>query len=1002
MPSRNFGLRRIAHASPRAAFALLLCAFGTAHAEKMPLDIGAGKAVTTLSEFIRQTGLQLLFDADSVGSKTTAPVRGSYEPREAIEIMLKGSGLQFDFVNEKTIAVSAGKISARTSSTTTAFTPSTTESDANATGPTLLSPEPVFKLDEVVVTGTHIRGEAPIGSQLITIDREYIERSGYATVQDVLQTLPQAAPGPSEDNPEGGPKIIGNPGVGAGINLRGLGVGATLVLVNGMRQPSSGTLGAFVDISNIPIAAVERIEVLPDGASALYGSDAIGGVVNIILRKNYSGAETRVRTGSFGGDAQELQISQLFGRTWSRGNMTLGYERYERGSVDFTDRSYSANSDQRPNGGDDFSTNFGNPGNILCPFGIPSCVPFQPAYAIPEGQDGRALEPGDLLPGVVNRENINEGRQLLVDNRMDSAFLEASHRPSDRLELFANARFSRRPMSSRVTPSAVLNVPAANPYFVDPFGGSSSIFMFYTFSDDVVARSTGQTDTYSSAFGASLRFARTWRTTWSASYAQQNLRVTQTGIDPAEALAQTDPALAFNPFGDNNATSAEVLRSMIRVAHLSSTSRTLGASLAADGTVLTLPGGELKLAAGLDYRSEKLDTQHTDTSPRTDLERSNRAIFGELRIPIVGEPNARVGMRALLVSLAARHESYDDWGDSTTPKLGITWAPAPAWRVNGTFGLSFRSPTLAESDDEVLFPPAISLDAFFFDPSAPGQSTPALILFGTNPELREERGKQWTLGLDYEPERIPGLSASLTYFSNEYRDRVGVGGTPGREVQILAEEALWADIIHRNPSQQEVSTLCHSPGFTNTQDPSLCDFFPPRVIVDFRSRNIAFSKVAGLDLAVRHLASLSSGTLDVGMAASYAFHNEFALSQEAERVDILDTVGNPLSWRLRATASWAWNRYEVHAVASHVPGYDDPLSGLSLDRRQVGSWTTLDLGANYFTNADGGWFSDLRLMLNVNNAFDEDPPFVNLTAGYDAANADPYGRVLSFAVSKSW
>jgi iron complex outermembrane receptor protein len=998
MPFRNLGIHLIVRALPRAALALLMFASGIAQAEKMPLDIGAGKAVTTLTEFIRQTGLQLLFDADSVGGKTTAPILGDYEPREAMEIMLKGSGLRFDFVNERTIAVSAAKAGVLTPSSF-----STASDESAVTGPTLPGPEPVFKLDEIVVTGTHIRGEVPVGSQLITIDREYIERSGYATIQDVFKTLPQVAPSPSEDFVDGGPRDIGNFGAASGINLRGFGAGATLVLVNGMRQPSSGIVGAFVDVSNIPLAAVERIEVLPDGASALYGSDAVGGVVNIILRKNYTGAETRVRTGSFGGDAQELQISQLFGRTWSRGNMTLGYERYERGSVDYADHSYSANSDQRPNGGDDFSNDAGNPGNILCPFGVPSCTPYQPAYAIPEGQDGRDLEPGDLLPSVVNRHNINEGRQLLYDNRMDSAFLDASHRPTDRLELFANARYSRRPISTlRPVSNAFLDVPSSNPYFVDPFGGSSSILMLYSFSDDIRTLTTGQTDTYSSALGAALRIARTWRATLSASYGHQTLRVMQQSLDPAEALAQTDPARAFNPFGDNNPTSPDVIRSMLREEHLSSVSRTSGVSLAADGTILTLPGGELKLAAGLDYRSDRLETQLSFTSPRSRPDRSNQAIYGELRVPVIGEANARPGARALLLSLAARHESYDDWGDSSTPKLGIVWTPVPSLRVNGTFGLSFRSPTLAESDDKVLYPSAISLDAFFFDPTEPDQASSTLILLGTSPQLREERGRQWTLGLDYEPVSLPGFSASLTYFSNVYRDRVGVGGTPGREILILAEEAAWSEIIRRNPSQEEVDALCHDPGFTNTQDPTLCGFFPPTVIVDLRSRNIAFSKVTGLDLTLRHLMTTRSGTLDLGLSTSYAFQNLFSLSQKTQRVDILDTVGNPLSWRLRATASWAWNRYEVHAAVSHVPGYDDPLSGISLDRREVGSWTTLDLGANYFTNADGGWLSDLRLMLNVSNVLDEDPPFVNLAAGYDAANADPYGRVLSFAISKSW
>ncbi len=130
------------------------------------------------------------------------------------------------------------------------------------------------------------------------------------------------------------------------MNLRGLGTGATLVLVNGRRQPYSGTEADFVDLSGIPWSAVDRIEVLPDGASALYGSDAIAGVVNVIMRKDLDGAETQVRFGTAPGGAEERLVAQLFGTRWNSGNVLFAYQFSDRGALDASARAYTATSDK--------------------------------------------------------------------------------------------------------------------------------------------------------------------------------------------------------------------------------------------------------------------------------------------------------------------------------------------------------------------------------------------------------------------------------------------------------------------------------------------------------------------------------------------------------------------------------------------------------------------------------------------------------------------------------
>ena len=181
------------------------------------------------------------------------------------------------------------------------------------------------------------------------------------------------------------------------MQLRGLGLGTTLTLVNGQRQGASGFQGSFTDVSTIPLSAVERIEILPEGAAALYGSDAIGGVVNIILRKNFAGFETRVRASTAGGDGNERTVARLWGHAWSGGHVLLGFQFNDSAALACGARAYcAANGDFRRFGGSDLRGVGGNPGTILDPSTL------APIAAIPHGQDGTQLTAAQLIPGAVN------------------------------------------------------------------------------------------------------------------------------------------------------------------------------------------------------------------------------------------------------------------------------------------------------------------------------------------------------------------------------------------------------------------------------------------------------------------------------------------------------------------------------------------------------------------------------------------------------------------------
>ena len=277
------------------------------------------------------------------------------------------------------------------------------------------------ELEEVVVTGTHIRGAGPVGSRMIVLDRQYIAESGYGRIEDVLATLPQNFNATNETT-----RTMGNANRGAEIQLRGLGPGTTLTLVNGRRQAAGGTFGAATDISSIPASAIDHIEILADGASAIYGSDAVGGVVNIILRKDFEGAESSVRLATAEGERDNLQASQLMGLNWGDGNLLAGYQFASHDFLRAGSREYSAaNGDYRAFGGSDFRVLFSqyasNPGTILCPFGRTDCAFNRPAYAIPSEQDGVGLTPADLIPGGVNYTDRSNGT-ILPRQKLHAAF----------------------------------------------------------------------------------------------------------------------------------------------------------------------------------------------------------------------------------------------------------------------------------------------------------------------------------------------------------------------------------------------------------------------------------------------------------------------------------------------------------------------------------------------------------------------------------------------------
>lgn len=951
---------------------------------QVAVNIPAGDATQTLLQFYAQSNVQVLYLAADVQGRQTQAVSGTMDAEQVLKRMLEGTGLTFEFENDLSAMVT--------------LAPAAVSSSSGSLLPPPPVPTPVVNANalkmagEVVVTGSLIRGVMDVISPLQVVERRQMQSSAYATVQDAIEQLPINSPA-MQNEIFGG---TGNFNRGTALNLRGLGSGATLVLVNGRRQPQAGIEADFVDVSMIPWSAVDHIEVLPDGSSALYGSDAVAGVINIILRDEIAGAESQVRFGAAPFGAAETHAAQLFGGRWSSGKWLAGYQYNKRTSLAAADRAYTRDSDKRSLGGSNYSSLKSSPGNILDP------KTLQPLFAIPSGQDGTALDPADLLGGEVNWNNLFSGVELVPDRQMHSVFVNGAQQIGERIELFGEGRLSMRDIRQRPyvgdnTP--LLAVPSTNPFFVDPFGGSPYVIVAYDLSQDLGPfTGVGKTHTYTGTLGAKARLGESWQATLATSAGQETLHWSGYGQVNNRALnlalADSDPATAFNPFGDGPQTSSATLDAIRSVQHENARSTVVTTTLIGDGSLVDLPGGTAKLALGAERRSEGLDrpTLHGNYS------RQIAAGFTELSVPLVGVVGSPKLTPRLELSLAGRYEQYSDFGNTFNPKAGLRWAPSEALKLRGSWGTSFKAPKLVDLYDTSR---SAAVLVSLQDPKSPSRRSIVLARQGNNPNLTEETASSVTAGIDLAPPAIPGLTLSLTWYSIDYKNQVIQPG-PLSPFDILLHEEEWASVITRDPPQALVDEICSSPQFV--MQASQCQLTPPSVIVDVRRRNLAATETQGIDFTLDHKLRSVLGDFNFKLNGKYALNFKQAFTDSTPAVDVLDTVYEPLSLRVRS--SLEWKRYLKDSVqlnaqltADHTGSYRDTLSTA---RNTVGSLTTYDLRLGLHTAKGGAMWDDLTFTLNAVNVLDKKPPFVDREWGFDVFNAEPFGRVVSLYVEKAW
>jgi iron complex outermembrane recepter protein len=341
--------------------AIALVSSAWAVAEGLPRPLPAQPLADALDGFARYTGLQVVYRAELTNGLQSQGAEAGLSAEQALISILRDTGLSFQFVNAHTVTLTValktsdirpgtadsipplgGKLEFRVAQADQTKAPGESVEDTRDAA----SSTPL-QIEEILVTGTNIRGVQNSTSPVLLYDRAAIDRSGYSTVSELIENIPQnfggGANGASEDGLVGvGSTRLTNFSAATGVNLRGLGNVATLVLINGHRV-ASGAFGSLVDTSMLPLSAVERVEILTDGSSAIYGADAVAGVVNVILRSDYEGAESRLRFGSTTEEGpQERLAAQSFGAQWDEGNVLLGLQFRDRGALSANDRDFSA------------------------------------------------------------------------------------------------------------------------------------------------------------------------------------------------------------------------------------------------------------------------------------------------------------------------------------------------------------------------------------------------------------------------------------------------------------------------------------------------------------------------------------------------------------------------------------------------------------------------------------------------------------------------------------
>jgi iron complex outermembrane receptor protein len=868
-------------------------------------------------------------------------------------------------------------------------------------------------LERVEITGSAIRRiDAETSVPVTVLKVEELRRQGITTVEQVLQQI-----GASQST-LGTSQSVGSSNGGVALaDLRGLGPNKTLVLLNGRRIANNAYLNEAPDLSTIPFAALERVEVLRDGASALYGTDAIGGVINFITRNNFTGGTVTIGADvpeKKGGKSHNANVGLGLGDlTKDRFNIFGFVDLQKQDNIDGLERPFNA----RFPGGlspTTFPANYFQAGATGNPVASqPGGCASNPVLIPSADGTGCQIKTASFVDYVPKSERVSgmlKGTLSLGNHKVGLEYFSAKSTVSTQIapvpygglrqnRVLADGSLNKfypgNPGSSVATP----NIPLDPNYF--PAGSAANLrpgYINVRFRDFANGNRIGTDENTQQRFIASLDGTlASWDYSAAAFFNENENKQSIAGYSDGPLITAGVRDGIINPFGPQDAAGAALLANAGRAGLLTTGKGTVtGADLKfsreiGDWFNAGLPAA---IAVGFETRKEKfqqganapfasLVIASTGIDPNTSQggSRTINAAFTELNVPF---------NKMLDFTVALRHDKYSDFGSTTNPKFGFRFVPVPQLLVRGSYSTGFRAPSLYDLNAADTY----TNTATYNDPvRCPGgvpaagvsSATACQVQFqqrqGGNKGLKAEESKNATLGMVFEPAR--DVSLGLDWFWIKVDNQIGTVPV----ASIITDPTTFGQYYFRLPdgSLSTDGSAC--------ANPATCGY------IDARNQNLGNTKVSGIDIRLNY--RFRAGAMgDFTLASNSTWLHKY---------EYQDYVGGPYNrnintfvganptfrWQSNTSVNWANGPYAAGLTANFKSGYTDQDPS-----NRVGSYTTWDTFASWAPN------KALRLTFGVRNLFDRDPPYSNqgevFQANYDPRFTDPTGRTYYLRGSYSF
>ncbi len=823
--------------------ALFSAAVFAAEASRKNYDIPVSDAAVALKQFSAISGRETLFAAETVRGVKTPAVKGALTAQEALDALLAGTGLI------ATIDVKTGAIAVRRETPAEPKNDPSRRADREAAGVNAMDANDprsrvkngVVEMEDYTVTGSRIRslqGQAT-ANPVFTWTAEDFERSGVASLGEFRAMIPQLG----VTSGVGGTGLTGGTTSYASqsrvdFNLRGIGSDTTLVLVNGRRMARSGQ-ATGTDAFNpdgIPLAMIDRIEVLTAGSSALYGADAVSGVVNIILKKHFVGSEvTLTYDNTFETDLAVKSVNVSTGYRSGRFSLTASASCRENNEQKLADRWFTRTENRGTWASSTLDQAPGGAGSLTARTGVLPGIGAR-SVAIPVGANGQNLTVASYQAAgpIAPRFDIAPFFSAINPSERRNALVQLAYDWKPTARFFLDANWSEAVTEFADRPIRVLNLLLPAGYAGNPFG--VPVQLSKVFLDLPRSHRVSTTRNSSVVFGARGDLSANWNYEAAASFAssmlsdyyRDNIGSSFNSVLLNAAINNPDPTrrpiLIYDSSTGTNPNPPGLLESLTRTDPRRDETRSSHYTAHVSGPVFTLPTGDVFVAIGTEYRADEVTFVSNTPLLSTAPERTVTSAFAELQVPLVSAAQNLPWLEQLEFNLAGRIDDHNDFGQATTPRVSFLARPVKWITFRASRGEGFKAPSLAAlyaplSEFEQNFGPFTTL----FDPLR-NEFVQGVVttVSGGNPDLRAEQSVTWNWGVAVDVAFIPGLSFTVDHYDIDYRDRAeDLQFTP----QLLVDS--YPERVTRGPAVGGV------PG--------------PIIGLDLRSINTARSRTSGFD-----------------------------------------------------------------------------------------------------------------------------------------------------------